>query len=755
MSALAQPLDLSPGAVLVLDGVEWTVEWFQPHVGQVLLGRGKHERMKTTVRVLINHPGVRPSTRSSALPATSQGRQPATLKDLTPTQLEWVRLRFAHVQEAETGFRSGDPHRALPGEPRPHYDPERTTLTERRLVKVAELKALGPDEARAIGFAQVSERTLKRLGSACRRYGMLACVNGRWLRRGGGRPSITEQVREAIYAVREETQHRARVTMKTKELLIHQYVRENYGPDIAVPSYPTLRRVWIEWFGPGGARQRYARSATATPAPGGHIVVHRPGQVVALDTTLLPVKVRETVFGDPVSVHLTLALDVNTHSLVAFRLTLVSDTSVDVAMVLRDVMMPLPLREDWEDELEWPYPGIPAAIVAEFAGHRVAALPFFTPEIVTTDHGSVYKNHHLVEVQRVIGANILPARVLRPTDKHAVERAFAGIQSLLFEKLLGYQGVDVADRGVDPDRDAVLTIAEMEHLIATWIVRIWQNRALGEHAPAWDPGGTHSPNTLFAAAMAQGGFALEIPVPELYYELLPVHHVKIHGDRGVKIRGLWYDGEALDDYRREPSARGGRHKGQWVVRRDPRDRRYAFFQDPRTHEWRTLRWTGLPAATELLSFGDARVNEVLHAARNAGLKPRSDAELLPLLLELMGSHTPVESWPTQMPKHKRVEHAREVVQGEAAAVDRPHAPEASVTGGSTTGGTVVALTWPDRAQHTVHAIDAERRRRREAAVPSRPTPPPLLGEALRRSSLFHLPDEDDEQDPHEHGSEKR
>jgi hypothetical protein len=39
-------------------------------------------------------------------------------------------------------------------------------------------------------------------------------------------------------------------------------------------------------------------------------------------------------------------------SLVAFRLALVSDTSVDVAMLLRDVMMPLPLREDWGQDME-------------------------------------------------------------------------------------------------------------------------------------------------------------------------------------------------------------------------------------------------------------------------------------------------------------------------------------------------------------------------------------------------------------------
>ncbi|MGH3736540.1 MAG: hypothetical protein ACRDT6_13125, partial [Micromonosporaceae bacterium] len=261
--------------------------------------------------------------------------------------------------------------------------------------------------------------------------------------------------------------------------------------------------------------------------------------------------------------------------------------------------------------------------------------------------------------------------MLRPTDKQALERAFGGIRSLLFEHLLGYQGVDVADRGVDPQADAVLTVAEMEHLIATWIVKVWQNRRLGEHAPCWDPGGEHSPNTLFAAAMAQGGFALQVPTPQLYYELLPAHHVAVHGRRGVKIRGLWYDGAALDAYRDGPSGRGGRHKGKWVIRRDPRDARFVFFQDPATHDWHTLRWTGLPADGEVPSFSDARVRELLTEVRRAGLSPRSDAELLPVLLTLLGGHAPVEEWPTQLTKQQRAGHAREAEQAAAAGADRP------------------------------------------------------------------------------------
>lgn len=637
--------------------------------------------------------------------------------------------------EAETGFRSGDPCDPRPDEPRPGYDPAATTVEQRRRTKVAELAVLGGDEALMLGLAQVSERTLRRWAAAFWQRGPVGCVDGRLLRRSGGHPSVSAQVREAIEAVHAETLHRSRVGMKTRERLVHQYVRDRFGPDVAVPHYATLRRVWLEWFGPGGARQRYLRSAAAVPPSHEHVVVHRPGQVLAMDTTPLPVKIREHLFGGAVTAHLTLALDVYTHCLAGFRLTLVSDTSIDVAMLLRDVMTPTPLRDGWGSDARWAYPGIDAEVVEQLAGYPVAARPFFAAETVTTDHGSVYKNHHLVEVQRVLGCNILPSRVLRPTDKQAVERAFGTIRSLLFEHLLGYQGIDVADRGVDPEADAVLTMAQMHDLIAVWIIKIWQHRVLAEGAPAWDPGGLHSPNTLFAASLAQGGFALQIPAPSLFYQLLPAHHVKIHGRRGVKIRGLWYDGPGLDPYRDQPSARGGRHRGSWVIRRDPRDRREVFFQDPQTDAlWHTLRWTGLPPEGEVPSFSDGRVEELLAQTRQAGLRPRSDEELLPVLLDLLADVNPVRAWPSQQGKKQRTARARESAQGAAAREDRgsPSPP------GRRSG----VETWQQRRHQVDDTVDAQRRRRREAAVTGVVLPPARLGASLRQHSRLVLPDDD-------------
>jgi len=74
--------------------------------------------------------------------------------------------------------------------------------------------------------------------------------------------------------------------------------------------------------------------------------------------------------------------------------------------------------------------------------------------------------------------------------KAACERAFGVIRQRLFELLVGYTGVDVADRGADPAADAVLTMEEAEHLIATWTVRVFTDRH-GE-CPCRSPGSARS-----------------------------------------------------------------------------------------------------------------------------------------------------------------------------------------------------------------------------------------------------------------------
>jgi len=254
--------------------------------------------------------------------------------------------------------------------------------------------------------------------------------------------------------------------------------------------------------------------------------------------------------------------------------------------------------------------------------------------------------------------------------------------------------------------------------------------------------------------MNQGGFALQVPRPELYYQLLPAHYVKIHADRGVKIGGLWYgrSDPALGPYQGTLSGRGGRHKGRWVIRSDRRDRRAVFFQDPADPSaWHVLRWNGLPPEGEIPAFSDKTAGELLREARARGLSPKSDADLLPVLLKLLGGLAPVGQWPTQLDKKGKKNRARQVAQGDQAASDRaapaarqPRPETAAGTGQAEDGrGKVVPLRWAEQAAQAGAAVDAERRRRREEAVPQRPAPPGSLGDRLRRTSMLLLPEDDE------------
>ncbi|MFG2006654.1 hypothetical protein ACGFNU_46660 [Spirillospora sp. NPDC048911] len=250
---------------------------------------------------------------------------------------------------------------------------------------------------------------------------------------------------------------------------------------------------------------------------------------------------------------------------------------------------------------------------------------------------------------------------------------------------------------------------------------------------------------MFAASFQQAGFALQIPAPELYYQLLPEHNVAIGGRRGVKIKGLWYDGEALDPYRGERSRRGGRHKGKWRIHREPRDRRTVFFQDPLTHEWHELRWTGLPPVGQIPSFSDRRASELLGAARAGGLRPKTDAELLPVLLEILGARLPVDKWAGRLTRSERIDHARETAQARAAAADRP------ATSPGTSTDRQPEPEGKDRARQAEQALHAERRWRRERAerdIAEQTLPdnasarsvPPRLGSSYHHRNLFALPD---------------
>ncbi|OEJ28895.1 hypothetical protein AS594_35215 [Streptomyces agglomeratus] len=155
-------LQIAPGRQVALNGVEWTIKDVHGQLGRLVLVDGDGRTETRSFRWLVNHADLRllPRAETSGRPSPVS-RQPKTLADLTEDQRERARLRAAHVLEAETGFREGHPARALPGEPRPAYDPDCTTLTQRRHAKVAETKAMHRPEAVRLGLQHLGYRTLE------------------------------------------------------------------------------------------------------------------------------------------------------------------------------------------------------------------------------------------------------------------------------------------------------------------------------------------------------------------------------------------------------------------------------------------------------------------------------------------------------------------------------------------------------------------------------------------------------------------
>lgn len=133
-------------------------------------------------------------------------QQATRFEDLDEENQQRARLRLAHLleTETETGYRNGSPFWA---EPRPQFDPRRTTLTERREAKAAELAALPAQDAKFLGVGQVGERTLRQMAAAWAEEGMVGLADSRRTRALSGHRSIRPEFAEAIRAVHAESLH--------------------------------------------------------------------------------------------------------------------------------------------------------------------------------------------------------------------------------------------------------------------------------------------------------------------------------------------------------------------------------------------------------------------------------------------------------------------------------------------------------------------------------------------------------------------
>lgn len=544
---------------------------------------------------------------------------------LSDAQLRNAAELLAHLNEASFGYRSGDPGRPAPGEPRENYDPDRTTLRDRLAAKAAELGC--------------SADTLRRRRRSLQRRGLAALVDGRHARSATG-PGLDDRLRAAILAEAKGLAESSDVRkLQFRARVASRLARESGEPLELPSSRQTFNRIVDDVLRSTGLFRLSAKSRrSAQSAPSetfGSLVAERPGEYVAIDTTSLDVFAIDPFTFQWVRLDLTAAIDVCTRSILAFRLTPFSTQGVDLALLLSDLLSPTPIDGHWPVDVPYPYCGVPENLVLRAfelpAGTALCPRPTVRPGTVVVDRGRNYQSVVFMAACEHLRINVQSARPYRGSDKGWIERLFRTMRERLLESLPGYTGPNVLTRGKNVEADAVYFTHELEAIIGRWIAVDYQRRPHDGLRVPEVPHLTLSPNEAYEEAVVRAGF-LHVPHdPDLHLRLLPVE-ARVIGRAGVEIAGLTYDSAALDPYRQTRSPLAAL-EGKWPIRVDRRDLGRAWFQDPRDERFHELSWRHAREVER--PFGGSALAYVKRLLVDSGMQRPSEEEIATGLARLL------------------------------------------------------------------------------------------------------------------------
>jgi transposase InsO family protein len=476
--------------------------------------------------------------------------------------------------------------------------------------KLRELAALGM----TVGLS-----TLRRWHARHEAEGLIGLLDRRQLRRASPTGQVDERVVDVLREVLREqrdlsTGTRGRVVLQAQRLL-----EERYGPEgVVLPSRATLYRV-IATLAKGTYAFDHARTrrSNANRPKGSYTRTHasRPGEVVQFDTTRLDVLgLYDT---DTVgAVELTIALDVHTRSILAWRLTPADTKAVDAALLLAQILTPEFMRPGWRETLQMAHAVVPyqRLVSLDQRLELAAARPVMLPENVVVDRAKIYASETFTRACRRLGISVQPTRPYTATDKAIIERTFESINTLFCQHVAGYKGADVSRRGADVEGQAVWTLAELEDLFAEWVVVGWQNRP---HEALWLPGRPQtklSPNEVYGSAIAVTGYIACPLSGQDYVQLLPCQWRKVTRE-GVRINNLTYDAAALGPYREQHSGIA-RHNGKWPIHSDPGNLLVVYLYDHHQQLAVPLPWVHADMVGE--PFADVLCRHAWARLRNRG-----------------------------------------------------------------------------------------------------------------------------------------
>jgi len=454
-----QVLSLAPGSRLVFDGEVVEVVAID---GVRATLRNDRTRRFTAVQISRLAASARPA--GGTLPAADASVSPGlVLGSLAGEQLDQLAEQAGHVREVLTGYRSGYPDQARPGEPRPGYRPGQP------------LKARYRAKADELGIAS---RTVERWVAAYRESGE-AGLAGISAVRGRGTtvdPRWDEAVRLVLAEmVSDSTPTRSAVLRKAEARLDELHGADAVPRPSAATAYRRLAGLARGTNAVAGSAKGRRSIADRPKGVYGRLRAVRPGEYAILDTQDLDVFAMEPVTCRWVRTQLTVVQDLFTRCIAGLRVTPVSTKAVDVAGVLYQAIVPRPAPADWPEEACWAYHGVPQQLVFTEAG-RLPGVPACPPETLVVDHGKAFVSAHVISVCTRLGISIQPAQPKKPTDKPTCERFFKTLREGLIQHLPAYKGPDIYSRGEHVEDAAFLFLGELEDVIREWVAVVFSDR---------------------------------------------------------------------------------------------------------------------------------------------------------------------------------------------------------------------------------------------------------------------------------------